>query len=40
MTVGTIRDQVIYPDSIRDMHRKGITDDQLLGYLREVCAHD
>ncbi|CAG2107768.1 unnamed protein product, partial [Medioppia subpectinata] len=36
MTLGTFRDQIIYPDSIEDMHRKAITDDHLLEFLRIV----
>eukprot|EP01102_Stenamoeba_stenopodia_P005702 TRINITY_DN1643_c0_g2_i1.p1 TRINITY_DN1643_c0_g2~~TRINITY_DN1643_c0_g2_i1.p1 ORF type:complete len:651 (-),score=146.99 TRINITY_DN1643_c0_g2_i1:256-2208(-) len=37
MTLGTLREQVIYPDSLEDCRRKGITDEQLsemLGYVQ------
>lgn len=33
MTLGTLRDQVIYPDSREDQVKKGITDADLLEYL-------
>jgi len=36
MTIGTLRDQIIYPDSVGDMRRKGIKDDSLLELLDKV----
>ncbi|XP_034293180.1 ATP-binding cassette sub-family D member 3 isoform X2 [Pantherophis guttatus] len=36
MTLGTLRDQVIYPDTIEDQKRKGITDQVLKEYLDNV----
>ena len=33
MTIGTLRDQVIYPDTHEEMLAKGITDSQLEEYL-------
>ena len=36
MTLGTLRDQVIYPDTIGDMKRKGWTDETLEGILERV----
>eukprot|EP00760_Papus_ankaliazontas_P002840 PhM_4_TR11296/c1_g1_i1/m.93325/K15628/PXA; ATP-binding cassette, subfamily D (ALD), peroxisomal long-chain fatty acid import protein len=33
---GTFRDQVIYPDSAKDMHEKGVTDDDLTRILSSV----
>lgn len=36
MTLGTLRDQVIYPDSKDDQLRKGISDDELADYLTKV----
>ncbi|CAF3487859.1 unnamed protein product [Rotaria sp. Silwood1] len=36
MTIGTLRDQIIYPDSHGDMRRKGIKDDNLNELLDKV----
>ena len=33
---GTLRQQIIYPDSLRQMRAKNVTDDDLLKYLQEV----
>jgi len=33
MTLGTLRDQIIYPDTHEDMVKRGIRDDDLLTYL-------
>ncbi|XP_050023461.1 ATP-binding cassette sub-family D member 3 [Dermacentor andersoni] len=36
MTLGTLRDQVIYPDSHLEMLRRGVTDEQLARFLHLV----
>ena len=36
MTIGTLRDQIIYPDSHHDMRRKGIKDENLRDLLDKV----
>lgn len=36
LSYGTLRDQIIYPDSHADMLQKGITDDDLMKILEEV----
>ena len=36
MTIGTLREQVIYPDTISDMRKKGVTDNDLKKILETV----
>lgn len=36
LTLGTFRDQIIYPHSVRDMHRKNVTDLDLMYILSKV----
>ena len=36
MTLGTLRDQVIYPDSESDQRQKGISDEDLADFLNKV----
>ncbi|CAF1005080.1 unnamed protein product [Adineta steineri] len=36
MIIGTLRDQIIYPDSHGDMHRKGVKDENLRELLDKV----
>ena len=36
MTLGTLRDQVTYPDSMADQTRKGIADEALADFLSKV----
>lgn len=36
MSIGTLRSQVIYPDTIEEMKQKGITDHDLRGILETV----
>lgn len=36
MTLGTLRDQVIYPDTVYQMKKKGITDADLMQVLKTV----
>ena len=36
MALGTLRDQVIYPDTIQDQRRKNVSDDVLKEHLEQV----
>lgn len=36
LPVGSLRDQLIYPDSVEECRRKGITDDDLMKQLENV----
>lgn len=36
MTLGTLRDQVIYPDTAKDQEKHGISDEQLGEFLNKV----
>jgi len=36
MTIGTLRDQIIYPDTIGNMKRKGFNDGHLKDFLDKV----
>jgi ATP-binding cassette subfamily D (ALD) long-chain fatty acid import protein len=36
LSLGTLRDQVIYPDTKEEMHRRGVTDDDLMRALAVV----
>ena len=40
MTIGTLRDQILYPDTKEDMLKKGYTDRDLETFLNEVFVHD
>lgn len=36
MTIGSLRDQIIYPDTVEDQKKKNFTDDMLAELLNEV----
>ena len=36
LVLGTLRDQIIYPDSLEDMKAKGVSDDDLFVLMQEV----
>ena len=39
MAIGTLRDQVIYPDSVDDMAQKGLSDDMLQRIMNKVHTY-
>lgn len=38
MTLGTLRDQVTYPDNAEEQHKKGITDKDLEEFLKQASC--
>lgn len=36
LSLGTLREQIIYPDTVEEMHAKGATDEQLMDILKIV----
>ena len=41
MTIGTLRDQIIYPDTKQDMLDRGITDgnlEEMIDKVREISS--
>ena len=38
MAIGTLRDQVIYPDSVDDMAQDGLSNDVLQRIMNKVCT--
>lgn len=36
MSLGNLREQVIYPDNLQDMRQRGVSDDDLAAILEKV----
>ena len=36
MTIGSLREQVIYPDTVEEMRSKGVTDEHLQSIMHTV----
>ena len=39
MTIGTLRDQVIYPHTHEEQLKRGVSDEELQDYLNKACIY-